>query len=114
MRLTVLAFLILTLIACKPSGRERSRGINDIENAIRIIESRNVAEQGIIDAHKYEIEVLEGNMAKVSSEGMRDKLRSEIEMKKLGIQKAHRNMANQDTVLEQLRLKRDSINALAK
>lgn len=112
MRLTAFAFLILTLIACKPSGKERSRGIDDIENAIRIIESRNVAEQGIIEAHKYEIEILESNINKVSSEGMREKLRAEIEMKKLGIQKANRNMANQDTVLEQLRLKRDSINGL--
>lgn len=113
MRIIAFLILILAVVSCKPSGQPRSRGASDIENAIRIIESRKVAEQGIIDAHEYEIEVLKGNLEKVSSDGMRKKLSSEIEMKILGIQKARRNISNQDTILQQLRLKSDSIKALS-
>lgn len=112
MRLIIFLLLFSAMASCKPSGKPRARGLNDIENAIRIIESRKVAEQGIIDAHHYEIEVLRANLEKVNSEGMRSKLNSEIEMKNLGIQKARRNMANQDTILQQLRFKRDSIRSL--
>lgn len=113
LRMTVcVAFAAMCMTQCSPSDRVRERGAKDIENAITVLESRKEAEARIITGHEREIAQLEENLDKVRTDGMRKKIRSDIEMKRIGIQRAISNMANQDTILSQLRFKLDSIQSI--
>lgn len=102
---------MILLAQCGPSERTKERGAKDLENAIKVLESRKEAEERIITGHEREIAQLEENLEKVRSDGMRKKIRSDIQMKRIGIQKAIQNMANQDTILNQLRFKLDSLES---
>jgi len=113
MRHLILALLLscATLYACSTRDSVRERGPGDIENALEIIESRREAEYAVISSQEREIRQLEENMEKVKTEGMREKLASDILMKRTTINRARKNIANQDTVLFRLRQKLDSLRS---
>jgi hypothetical protein len=101
--------IMAVCVSCSPREDDKHRGVNDLNNAIEVIEGRRSAEQSIVVNHEREIGILAKNLDKVHSDKMRKMLQSEIDMKQLGIKKAKKNMANQDVVLHQLLLKRDSL-----
>ncbi len=84
----------------------------DIDNAITVIESRRSSEYRLIEDQLRLIENLEENIEKSNSEGMKEKIRKDISAKKLAIDKAKRNIENQDLILRQLEQKRDSIRGV--
>lgn len=115
MRSAFSVFLLCTILlnACKqPEEKVRERGLSDLNNAIKIIESRREAEYAIIEASEGEIMQLRENADNARGESLRQKYQREAEMKRIGIEKAHKNIANQDTILNQLYAKRDSILGL--
>ncbi len=111
--------LILTVIlgicfatSCAPKEKtERTRGAKDLENALKVIESRRAAEYAVIENQTAEIELLRENQKRVKTDGMRNKIENDILVKTTAIEKARRNIANQDTVLLQLQTKLDSLRA---
>lgn len=97
-------------VGCAPRTEQpEAKTIDDLERALDAIEDRRDAELRIIEEQNREIEILEQNLVRVKSEGMRDKIRGELEMKRSAIWKAEKNLANQDTLLRQLYEKRDSL-----
>jgi len=107
--LTASFVIVLFFSACAPSGGVRERGPKDIENALKIIESRREAEYAVISSQEREIKQLKENLEHVNSDGMRRKLEGDILVKKTTIQRARKNIANQDTVISSLRQKLDSL-----
>lgn len=116
MKLLKLVFAVvlgMTVVgSCEPRDKtERTRGAKDLENALEIIEGRREAEYAVIENQAAEIRLLRENQKSVKTEGMRNKLENDILMKTTAIEKAKKNIANQDTVIIQLRMKLDSIRA---
>lgn len=107
----VLFAFSLVFSACTSSDGVRERGPKDIENALKIIESRREAEYAVIRSQEREIEQLKENMEHVNSDGMRRKLAGDILVKETTIQRAQKNIANQDTVIVRLQQKLDSLRA---
>lgn len=120
LRQPVLTFaLIISMMSlnagCVPKGANKDvdvRTVKDIENAITVIESRRASEYRLIEDQSRLIENLEDNIEKSNSEGMKEKIRKDITTKKLAIDKAKRNIENQDIILKQLEHKRDSIDSM--
>lgn len=108
--------LLLSLCFCacvSPDKNEpRKRGVKDIDKAISVIESRQRAERRIIEEQQAMIDVLENNLKNTKSEGMKKKIESEIQMKTIGIEKARKNIDNQNKVLQGLYSKRDSLSRM--
>lgn len=106
----VLIISIAAVLGCgSPKEETKTRGLNDIENALKVIRDRQESEERIINDQLKQIEVLEGNIEKSKTDGMKDHIRKDIEMKKLAIEKARKNIANQDVILKQLEMKKDSM-----
>lgn len=80
-----------------------------MERAVTAIEDRQQAEYKIIEEQKRAIKVLESNLKKVNSEGMRTKIRNDINEKYVIIKDAEVNLANQNEILEELYASRDSL-----
>lgn len=91
---------------------EAARNNADLEKAIKVIRERRDYEYEIIREEKYAISILEENIGKAHSEGMKQKLRDEITLKKAVITKAEKNIDNQNTILGELGLKLDSLKNL--
>jgi len=108
MRCIVLLSLLVLFSACKDRSGE-SQGKEELDRAIEAIEDRRKAEFRIIEEQKYMIEILEGNLDEANSEGMRQKIRDDITEKEVTIEKAEKNLENQEVILEKLYFKRDSL-----
>lgn len=106
-----LIVFVLIFTACTSNGGMRERGPKDIENALKIIESRREAEYAVISSQEREIQQLKENMEHVNSDGMRRKIEGDILVKQTTIQRARKNIANQDTVISSLQQKLDSLRA---
>lgn len=72
-------------------------------NDRREAEGRVVEEQGAIR------DQLKENYKAANSNGMRNKIEKEIRMIEISIEKAQKNIVNQDTIIFQLEVKLDSI-----
>lgn len=114
----IIAATLIGIIALSGCGRSddkdavSGRTIEDLEKAISVIRDRRETEMEIIKQEKYAISLLETNIKKAHSDGMREKIRDEIIFKRAVITKAEKNKANQDRILEKLLFKRDSIKGI--
>lgn len=107
----VVVFVILIGAGC---GRhqphtEEGKSLEELEKAISVIQERRESEYKIISQEEYGISVLTENIGKSNSEGMKNKIREQIRLKRAVIYKAEKNIANQDLILRELIVKRDSI-----
>jgi len=106
----ILPWIIFFAVGCGNSDtHEGNQTIRDLERAITAIEDRQQSEYKIIEDHERMIEIMEGNIAKANSEGMRQKIRHDINEKEVIIRDAEVNLANQKEILEELYAKRDSL-----
>ncbi len=109
----LVGYMFIALIYCNcvnpDKAIQKELGIKEISRAITAIEDRRDAEVRIINEQKEMIQVLKGNLDKVNSKGMEEHIEKNIFMKTLAIDKAYINLANQDSILSKLYLKRDSI-----
>ncbi len=108
-----LAFLVL--LGCSGASEqdagEDEKGLKELNRAIEAIEDRRDAELRIVEEQGEMRDVLRENVSKAKSDGMREKIERDLRMKEISIERAERNLANQDSLLDQLRFKRDSLNA---
>lgn len=95
------------------SAAPEEQGVKELERAIEAIEDRRNAELRIVEEQTEMRDVLRGNVEKANSKGMREKIERDLRMKEISIERAKRNLANQDSLLNQLRFKRDSLNDVA-
>jgi hypothetical protein len=96
--------------ACGPRDKSpKQRTIKDVENAIQVISERKVSEELLIIEQKRQIEILKENKAQSKSIGMKNKIQKDIEIKILAIEKAKTNIANQEVILGQLQVTKDSL-----
>ncbi len=104
-------FVIVICVSCgrKSQNTGEGKSLSDLENAITVIRVRRESEHDIISQEEYAISVLTDNIEKANSEGMKNKIREEIVVKRAVITKAEKNIANQDLILKELTAKRDSI-----
>ncbi len=107
-----LAAIYIMLNSCVgiPDEKERALGIEDLDHAIYMLEDRRDAELQIITEQGEQIERLEQNVEMANTEGMKAKIRRDIEMKRVTIDKARVNLANQDSILLELKFRRDSLS----
>lgn len=109
-------YLILPLIfiaaSCGNEGQPQGQTIEDLERAITAIEDRQQAEYRIIDDQERMIEILEGNIEKSNSTGMKEKIRNEINEKKIIIRDAQKNLDNQEKILSELYAQKDSLGGI--
>ncbi len=107
-----LASLYIMLNSCVgiPDEKERTVGLKDLDHAIYMLEDRRDAEIQIITEQGEQIEQLEQNVEMANTEGMKAKIRRDIEMKRVTIDKARVNLANQDSILLVLKFQRDSLS----
>lgn len=98
------------LISCVNQDKPpEAKTIKDLHRAIDAIEDRRDAEFRIVQEQNREIGILRQNLERVNSDGMREKIREDIEMRQSAKWKAEKNIANQDTILSRLYGKRDSL-----
>lgn len=112
---TILGLCIILMgISCGPPSADGHKGksLGELNDAISVIRDRRDSEYKVLSQEKYAISVLTDNIEKSNSEGMKDKIRDEIVVKRAVIFKAKKNIANQDLILEELIGKRDSIEAV--
>jgi len=113
MRYSFLLFAVFfQIIGCSApdnSQGEDEKGLKDLDRAIEAIEDRRNAELRIVEEQTEMRNVLRENVDQAKSKGMREKIERELRMKEISIQRAKRNLANQDSLLNQLRFKRDSL-----
>lgn len=113
MQIFALASIFITISACSPQQKQpKQRSIKDVENALKVIKERQSAEEGVVVEQSRQIKILENNKDKSNSDGMKDKIQRDIEIKLLAIEKARKNIANQNVILEQLEQTRDSLLSL--
>jgi hypothetical protein len=99
--------------ACGPRDKSpKQRTIKDVENAIQVISERKVSEELLIIEQKRQIEILKENKAQSKSIGMKNKIQKDIEIKILAIEKAKTNIANQEVILGQLQVTKDSLRGV--
>lgn len=112
--ISVLLTAVILCVGCSHKSKDtvETKSLDDLENAISVIRVRRESEHKIISQEEYAISVLTENIGKSNSEGMKDKIRDEIVVKRAVITKAKKNIANQDLILEELSGKRDSIEVL--
>lgn len=113
-RLTFLMMTVILLMSCeqKSPNTKDVRSLDDLKKAISVIHERREFENKIVSQEEYAISLLTENIEKSNSEGMKDKIREEILVKRAVVAKAKNNIENQDLILEELSGKRDSIEAL--
>ena len=92
-------------------GNPQGKTLKDLNRAIHAIENRREAEYRILEEYDREIDIFEDNLGKVNSNGMREKIQGDIEMRRSAMWKAEKNIANQDSILGILYFKRDSMRA---
>lgn len=105
-------FLAVAILmqACGPRDKSpKERTIKDVENAIQVISERKVSEELLIIEQNRQIEILEENKAQSKTDGMKNKIQKDIEIKLLAIEKAKTNIANQEVILGQLEATKDSL-----
>lgn len=117
MKLLGLLYTVIILFtgcttADNQSATPEEKGVEELERAIEAIEDRRNAELRIVEEQTEMRDVLRGNVEKANSKGMREKIERDLRMKEISIERAERNLANQDSLLFQLRFKRDSIEAV--
>ena len=83
--------------------------IKDLDRAIEAIEDRREAELRMLEEYDREIRIMSGNLDRANSDGMREKIEGEIEMRRSARWKSEKNIANQDSILKVLYFKKDSI-----
>ncbi|MCZ4408457.1 hypothetical protein O3Q51_06540 [Cryomorphaceae bacterium 1068] len=106
----ILPIIIFLAVGCgNGNGENGEQTIKDLERAITAIEDRQQAEYKIIEDQERMINIMEGNIDKANSEGMKDKIRNDINEKRVIIRDAEVNLRNQEKVLGELYAKRDSI-----
>lgn len=108
-RIAFILILVSILHACSSGEEGDKQGIKELERAIEAIEDRRSAEYDIIEEQKRSIRILEENLERVNSQGMRDKINKEITEKRVTIGKAEKNLRNQEEILKELNAKRDSL-----
>lgn len=102
--------LPMGLISCVNQDKQpEDKTLKDLNRAIDAIEDRRDAEFRIVKEQNREIGILRQNLEHVNSDGMREKIREDIEMRQSAKWKAEKNIANQDTILSHLYWKRDSV-----
>ena len=106
--LLIAAVLIHACIDPK-SSNERDMGIKELNRAISAIEDRREAEIRIIKEQNEMILKLSKNLDAANSDGMKQAIEKDISMKKLAVQKAEKNLSNQDVILATLYQKKDSL-----
>jgi len=106
--------LMLTgvLASCSTSENSAKQTIEDLNRAITAIEDRQEAEYRIINDHERMINILEQNIEQSRSEGMKEKIRNEINEKQIIIRDALKNLDNQEVVLSRLYAQKDSLLGL--
>lgn len=110
MRRIVPLVFSLVLLGCGSSGpKSAEEHQSDLDRAVTAIEDRQESEYKIIEEQERIIKVLEGNLEDAKSEGMREKIRNDINEKRVIIRDAEVNLANQKKVLGELYAKRDSL-----
>ncbi|MCA1764240.1 MAG: hypothetical protein ABR574_05950 [Cryomorphaceae bacterium] len=109
------SIVFLAFMGCSSGGEQDQdrgeKGLKELNRAIEAIEDRRDAELRIVEEQAEMRDVLRENVSKAKSDGMREKIERDLRMKEISIERAERNLANQDSLLFQLRLKRDSLNA---
>jgi hypothetical protein len=106
----ILPLIFLLAIGCADSGpKSEKQHLKDLERAVTAIEDRQNHEFTIIEEQERAIKVLEVNLDKVNSEGMRQKIRNDINEKGVIIRDAEVNLANQKEILDELYTARDSL-----
>ncbi len=106
----ILSLIIFFAVGCGNRATESGeQTIKDLERAVTAIEDRQQSEYKIIEEQERIIKILEGNLEKANSEGMRDKIRNDINEKRVIIRDAEVNLANQKKVLGELYAKKDSL-----
>ena len=88
---------------------QTQKDLKDINRVINGIESRQDMEIRVISSELKAIDLLKENYKKVNSDGMREKISREITLKESVIEKSRKNKSNQEVILDQLYIKRDSI-----
>jgi len=97
-------------VGCGNDGsKSEKEHLKDLHRAVTAIEDRQEAEYKIIEEQERIIKVLEANLEDAKSEGMRKKIRNDINEKYVIIRDAEVNLANQKKVLGELYAKRDSL-----
>ena len=109
--LRIFIYLVLisaTIFGCSPKS-EVEKQLDDIEKVIDGIKSRREVENQIIREEINSLKILQDNLESANSDGMREKIRSEIRLKESVIAKSKNNRQNQDRILEELKVKEDSL-----
>jgi flagellar motility protein MotE (MotC chaperone) len=113
LRTLAMIFLLVIVAGCNPGAKEpKERSIKDVENAITVITDRREAEKRVISDQLWQIESLEENIQRSNTDGMKAKIRKDISIKRLAVDKAEKNIANQTDILRQLESTRDSLQAM--
>jgi hypothetical protein len=106
----ILPIIIFLAVGCGNSSTEKGeQTIKDLERAITAIEDRQQAEYKIIEDQERMIDIMEGNIDRAKSEGMKSKIRNDINERRVIIRDAKVNLSNQEKVLGELYAKRDSM-----
>lgn len=100
--------LIFFCFGCSPKS-ELEKNIEGIDKVIDGIEVRCEVENRIIKDESESLEILRSNYDKANSDGMREKVAREIRLKEAVIEKSKNSRFNQDKILEELRIKKDSL-----
>jgi hypothetical protein len=114
-RYNFLTMMIVMLVftGCSPGSKQpKERTLKDVDNAITVIKDRREAEKRVISDQLRQIEFLEENIERSRTDGMKDKIRKDIAIKRLAIEKAENNIANQSEILLQLESTRDSLQGV--
>ncbi|NEN23726.1 hypothetical protein G3O08_09460 [Cryomorpha ignava] len=85
------------------------KNIEGIDKVIEGIEDRSAVENRTISQESESLEILRSNFRKANSDGMREKVQREIRLKEAVIEKSKNNRENQDKILEELQVKKDSL-----
>lgn len=100
--------LLVFSFGCNPKS-EVEKGIEGIDSVIEGIEDRCEVEDRIIKEERHSLEILRKNLENANSDGMREKIEREIRLKESVIEKSKNSRENQDKILEELRIKKDSL-----
>ena len=101
--------LIFIAVACGNGDQPEGQTIKDLERAITAIEDRQQAEYRIIEDQERMIKIMEENIEKSNSDGMKEKIRNDINEKKVIIRDAQKNLDNQEKILNELYAHKDSL-----
>jgi hypothetical protein len=106
----LISLIIFFAVGCGNGSTEKGvQTIKDLERAITAIEDRQQSEYKIIEDQERMIEIMEGNIEEANSDGMRRKIKHDINEKQVIIRDAEVNLANQKEILDELYAKRDSL-----